>query len=164
MRSISACRFISFSAGFLLGPEKSKTTQHRFNLLMKRFFFSALDTSLNNSRGSMLVTTLDGNMADAVRLTVVNREGTTLPLLVRFPFKDAAALLHERAWVESGEGSDLEDLRGNLLRNCFHMVLNLGTIRSSSCFQSLATRLACIEPAANRVTIYNKMSGENATS
>lgn len=78
----------------------------------------------------MLVTTLDGNMAEAVRLTVLDREGTTLPILVQrigFPFKHATALLPEWAWAAAEEESDLEDLRGNLLRNCFHMVLKLGT-------------------------------------
>ena len=126
MRSNSACRFRSFSVEFLFGSEKSNTTQQRFNLLMKRFCFSELGTSLNNRRGSMLVATLDGKIAEAVRFTAVDREGTTLPLLVRwigFPFKDAVALL---PLMEPAEASDLEDLRGNLLRNCFHMVPKSG--------------------------------------
>ncbi|RWV90714.1 hypothetical protein GW17_00047061 [Ensete ventricosum] len=74
---------------------------------MKRLCFSELGTSLNNRRGSMLVTTLDGKIAEAVRFTVADREETTLPLLVRwigFPFAEAAEQSEERAEMQAHPG------------------------------------------------------------
>uniref|UniRef100_A0A0A9E2D0 Transposon protein n=1 Tax=Arundo donax TaxID=35708 RepID=A0A0A9E2D0_ARUDO len=85
IRSSNVCLLISFSTELLFGSEKSNTTQHRLNLLTNRFCFSEFGTSLNETKGSMPATTLDGKTADDMRLMAeAGRPGGMLPqLLVR---------------------------------------------------------------------------------
>lgn len=121
---------MSFSAELLLRSEKSKTTQQIFNLLINRLGFSVLETSLKDRRGSIPATTLEGKTEEDILFTAA------ADLLdVRFPLAAFwIALLKfvilPLEWLEGKESepaSDFEDLRGNLLRNCFHMMANLKT-------------------------------------
>jgi hypothetical protein len=91
-------------------------------LLTNRLCFSELGTSLNETSGSMPATTLEGKTADDMRRMAEagGRPGGMLPqLLVRCM---PAPLL------QCPESPEADDLRGSLLRNCFHILhVNLAT-------------------------------------